>query len=126
MKKTIAIIGTALALTGGGLIGEYGITQANINDFKANLQVFEVSEDTADGIARYMKGGLFNGKEFINPTKGGERDEWVRACNEAVAIYGGNFGSIKSPKEFIKKCNWMMSHPEVLAERAKYGLDKTK
>ena len=121
MKNITAIIGTGLLLTGGGLLGDYAITEANINDFKANLQVFEVSEKSAEGIARYMCGGIFNKKDYLNPTRGGERDEWRRACNEAIAIYGDgsdvNFGSIKNPKEIIKKCNWFISNEEVISKR---------
>lgn len=110
-KKIIALtLASTITLTGG----EYVITEISVDSFQKDLKTFEVSTSTAENIARYSKGGWFNGDKLLNPSKDSPK-EYARACNEALEIFRrlndgdiAEFGGIED-KDILRLCNGLIS-----------------
>ena len=99
IKKAIIGTGIAATITAGGA----GITQMNINSFKADLEVLGIEREQAENIARYFKGNVLVGKKDTITIA--EMQSMNRLYNEAVKEFGGEFGQIKDKKDFLKKAN---------------------
>lgn len=122
MKKKIITI-TLLTTMGlaGGLGGEYIATDQKVNEFKANLEVYEIAPEIAQNIAEYRKGGIWH-KRTLNPAKG-EHRAYINACNTALEIYRRltgrdiNFGG-GDQERILKVCDTLISDEMIKTYRS--------
>lgn len=80
IKKTIAGLSIAGAL-GGWFSVDYALDKAKIDAFRDDLILHKIEKTKATNISEYFHGK----KDNLNPTKGGEKDEWFRVCNKVIA-----------------------------------------
>lgn len=100
IKKTIAGLSIAGAL-GGWFSVDYALDKAKIDAFRDDLILHKIEKTKATNISEYFHGK----KDNLNPTKGGEKDEWFRVCNKVIAEVGiTDWGAI-TPEAFVAKCN---------------------
>lgn len=108
-KQKIILIGIVTTLI-GGVSGNYFYTQAQIDNFKNDLIVHNIKDETADGIANYFKGN----KDYLTWE---EYNEYVNLINKLKNENSiKNLGDVKSKKDLIKKFNYIITESAKLKQ----------